>query len=465
MRSKRPATKNGFKAATVEAAQIREWWTSLPDSNIGLPMGAASGLLLLDLDYRNGAMIGNRSALLEQYGPIPETAEVITGSGSRHIYFRHPGCRVPKQIAKGIELKGEGGYSVAPPSIHPNGNEYSFDGAQGVKALLRVADPPAWLLDAIRTGTSAKKQAAAADERWPEGERNNRLTSMAGSLRRAGLSVESIETALIAENRRRCDPPLSEAEVRRIAESVGRYPAGDSISERAPSPAQVELGALPVSIDTLNALTIFAGRIAFTQAKRHGPMILLTTTHRREIVFPNTAALGSFTTAQACISDGSGIHLPAPPSRFVRSTWDPATGLILRIAEADAISVQPALREETRDLLQLMFRASGQPVAHTSADFIAFMRMLLQSRRDPRGEHDPPPAVFIREESCWAHVPSLRSWLSTPQLTNKLYPLADIRNGLLLLGFAYFENLTRNAEGEKETMCLWRGPLDVLIND
>ena len=88
----------------------------------------------------------------------------------------------------------------------------------------------------------------------------------------------------------------------------------------------------------------------------------------------------------------------------------------------------------------------------------------MNTPRDPHGL--PPPCVFIAEGFCWVHVPSFRSWLSTPSLTNKLYPLADLRNGLLLLGFEYHENVTRrDGDGDDpdhETACLWRGPLDVL---
>ena len=70
-----------------------------------MPMGKPSGLLLFDLDFRNGGP-KDRTEVMERYGAIPETAEVITGAG-RHIYFRDPGCPVPRQIAKGIELKSQ----------------------------------------------------------------------------------------------------------------------------------------------------------------------------------------------------------------------------------------------------------------------------------------------------------------------------------------------------------------------
>ena len=232
-RGKKPITQHGFKNSSADPQQVATWWTEHPDANVAIPMGQASRLLLLDLDYRNGSVVADRSDVIRLYGPIPNTAEVITGSGGRHIYFRHIDSKVPKQIAKGVELKSDGGYGVAPPSIHPNGAEYVFDGAEGANALLRVAEVPAWLIGAIgNAGTSRMKVDTSAEE-WPEGERNTRLTSLAGRMRRSGLGADAIAAALLEENRRRCVPPLPDEEVKRIAKSVGRYTPGSTAPHRA----------------------------------------------------------------------------------------------------------------------------------------------------------------------------------------------------------------------------------------
>jgi len=279
---------------------------------------------------------------------------------------------------------------------------------------------------------------------------------LAGKLRRSGVSVEAITAALLEENRAHCVPPLPEAEARGVAQSVGRY---------APSPfnASVSLDQVTPTLDLLNGLAIFVGRIQFQDVKRRGPMIIATTVEGVEVVWPNVADLASFHTSRAIIADATSVFLPTPPQRGIRAQWEPAASLLLRLAAADGITIEPALREETRDLLRLMWRQSGQKSTADGADFIGFMRAILSSRRDPRGE--APPSVFIAEELCWVHVPSLRLWLSTPGFTNKLYPLADIRNGLLLLGFVYCENLTRRWESDSETACLWRGPLEVLSEE
>jgi len=224
--------------------------------------------------------------------------------------------------------------------------------------------------------------------------------------------------------------------------------------------ASVNLEALPATVETLNILTVFGGRVRFESVRRRGPMIIATTTEGREIVWPTTKELGAFSSSQAIIADATNIHLPSPPHRLVKATWDAAAALILRIASGDAQTLEPPLKEETRELLRLMWRAAGQPLADDSEQFIDIMRAVLRSRRDPQGT--PPPCVFIAEESAWVHAPTFRAWLFIPSMMNKLYPLADIRNGLLLLGFTYIENLTRGADGDSETCCLWRGPLDTL---
>jgi hypothetical protein len=459
---KRPATTNGFKAATTDAIQIEKWWRANPTANIGLVMGEATKLLLLDLDFRNGGP-ADRDEVVRRFGVIPATPEVITGSGGRHIYFRLPPdlTRVPARIALGIELKGTGGFAVVPPSIHPNGTRYNFHGEYGPEALLNAADPPRWLVEAIRDVRWSRNQntqatAAGAAETFPEGERNQRLTSLGGRLRRAGLAGGSLEAALLAENARCCSPPLAEAEVRQIAASVSRYPDADGRARTG----VVNLDNVAPSIELLNSLAVFGGRLEFTSVRRRGSMIIATTTLGAEIVWPTIADLASFSRSQSIIADHAGVLLPTPPQGSIRRWWEAAAHVLLTLSAADGISLQNPLREETRDLVRLMFEHCGHPVAKSSREFIECVRTTLSARRDPGG--NPPPCVFVAEESVWLHMPTFRRWLSIPALTNKLFPLSDLRNGLLLLGFVYCENVTRGFEGDSETVCLWRGALETL---
>jgi Bifunctional DNA primase/polymerase, N-terminal/Primase C terminal 1 (PriCT-1) len=223
-RGKEPLTPHGFKDATIDHAIISEWWTRWPDANIGMPTGALSKRLVIDVDPRNGGE-ESLAELLATYGPFPRTAEQATGGGGRHIVFQHPGGPIPKTLAPGIDFKGDGGYIIVSPSIHPNGNEYAWIG-ENVEDILSPVDAPAWLIEALqvaRRNEAVRVTAAVDAEKWAPGERNNRLASLAGTMRRREMSRDSIEAALLEENQRRCAPPLPEAEVRRIAASVASY--------------------------------------------------------------------------------------------------------------------------------------------------------------------------------------------------------------------------------------------------
>lgn len=139
-----PLTVRGFKDATTDADRIKTWWERWPNAGIGLATGEPSGVMVLDIDPRNG---GNESleTILAKHGPLPETAECITGGGGRHVYFLHvPGTRCGK-VADGIDRKADGGYVVLPCSLHPSGNTYEWE-QSSTPELVGIADAPAWLV-------------------------------------------------------------------------------------------------------------------------------------------------------------------------------------------------------------------------------------------------------------------------------------------------------------------------------
>jgi hypothetical protein len=233
---KHPRTLHGFKDATTEPAKVSEWWDKWPKANIGIPTGPGSGLLVLDVDPRNGG-VDSLESLIMKHGHFSDTAEQVTGGGGRHFFFSHFGGSLPKTLAPGIDLKGDGGYVVVAPSLHRSGTRYQWDGLAGQKALLNPAPPPVWLKELISTTkTEANGQLIEEHERWDEGQRNNKLASVGGTMRRRGMSPKAIEVALLEENRQRCNPPLGEAEVRRIAESVARYKQAREAPHQTPQP-------------------------------------------------------------------------------------------------------------------------------------------------------------------------------------------------------------------------------------
>lgn len=131
-RKKEPACAHGVKDATTDSAEIAEAWRAHPDMNVAIACGAPSGgLLVIDIDVDGETGKDGMEHLLaweRRHGELPETASVVTGRGGMHLYYRVDGAvrnSVNEEI--GIDIRGDGGYVMAPPSIHPNGRRVEWE--------------------------------------------------------------------------------------------------------------------------------------------------------------------------------------------------------------------------------------------------------------------------------------------------------------------------------------------------
>ena len=143
---KHPRTRHGFKDASNDPERVAAWWDRWPDANIGVATGAGSGLVVLDIDPRNDG--GDSLAELERLnGALRETPMVLTGGGGQHYYFRRPDGDTRKGRSgyrHGVDVKADGGYVVAPPSLHASGGTYEWDA--GAHLLdVELAGCPEWL--------------------------------------------------------------------------------------------------------------------------------------------------------------------------------------------------------------------------------------------------------------------------------------------------------------------------------
>jgi bifunctional DNA primase/polymerase-like protein len=125
---KTPLTRNGHLDATTDKARITAWFNRWPNANIAAPTGERSGFFVLDID-RDSWGFGTLSALEEQFGELPRTQTVRTGHGGLHIYFKYPddGTVIPNssgRVGLGIDVRGEGGYVLVPPSTTEGAYEY-----------------------------------------------------------------------------------------------------------------------------------------------------------------------------------------------------------------------------------------------------------------------------------------------------------------------------------------------------
>lgn len=230
-RGKKPLTPRGFQAATTDPATIRAWWERWPAANIGIWTGGP-GLLVVDLDRpkpgRPADGVATFAALVKEHGTLPPTPRARTGRGGLHLYFRDPGGIAPRaDVLPGVDTRAGRSYVVAPPSVNEDGNPYTW---VHDSATAPLADAPDWLVELLRGRSGAERprrlEPPGVGESIPQGQRNDRLFRLAASLRAKGLSELGIRAALLEENRERCDPPLPENEVERIAGSAGRYPEG-----------------------------------------------------------------------------------------------------------------------------------------------------------------------------------------------------------------------------------------------
>ncbi len=164
--TKRPLIKSGFKSASTNEAQVRSWWERWPDAMLGMPSGSASGAWVLDVDDPE---------LFEQNCDIdlPETRRCETGKGY-HLYFRfdranpvankqqHPKTGWPFPSLPGAETRGEGGYVILPPSVHPSGRRYRWS-IEG-----EPAEPPAALLQVVRASRTRHGPQDSAGAHQPD---------------------------------------------------------------------------------------------------------------------------------------------------------------------------------------------------------------------------------------------------------------------------------------------------------
>jgi hypothetical protein len=216
-----------FQDRLPSPAEVARWFDRWPEANVGIVTGVVSGLVVLDVDARHGgaqSLVGLESA----HGPLPRTVTVATGGGGRHLYFSYPGDVVHNKVglAPGIDLRGDGGCVVAPPSLHPGGRRYAWEPG-GAPGQARLALLPPWLSQIARpthgrAGHPLAHWRELTRRRIPEGERNNTITSLAGHLFWHGVDAEVALELLAAWNREHCEPPLPAEEVARIVESIAR---------------------------------------------------------------------------------------------------------------------------------------------------------------------------------------------------------------------------------------------------
>ena len=226
-RGKRPIVRwQTYQDGHPSEAQVRRWFERWPAANVSVVTGAVSGIVVLDVDPKHGGEESLTRLALHNAG-LPETVEATTGGGGRHVYFKHPGFEVRNRVglAPGLDLRGDGGVIIVPPSIHPSGRPYRWrkGHAPGEVALTPLPD---WLL-VPRFGHGQQGHPLSywrdlVHEGVAEGRRNETIASFTGHLLWHGVDPDVILELMLAWNRVRCRPALADEEVIRTVRSIER---------------------------------------------------------------------------------------------------------------------------------------------------------------------------------------------------------------------------------------------------
>src|SRR5262249_32649862 len=133
-RGKVPTTAHGVLDATVDPSVIERWWRTNPDYNVAVATGRVSNIFVVDIDGVDAE--AELRKLEAKHGLLPATVESITANG-RHIWFRYsaPVSNSVSKVAPGIDVRGDNGYVLAPPSVHPSGKRYAWSVDTGNKIV------------------------------------------------------------------------------------------------------------------------------------------------------------------------------------------------------------------------------------------------------------------------------------------------------------------------------------------
>jgi hypothetical protein len=246
--AKHPRTARGLHDASTRTAVIKRWWQRWPTANVGIRTGAVSGLVVLDVDPPHG---GNQSlrALVAANEALPATVTVRTGSGGLHLYFAHPGGSVHNSssaLGAGIDVRGDGGYVIAPPSLHVAGQPYQWT------ASARLARLPGWLQTLMQPPDPARIPPGAPP----------RVDSDASAWARAALEAEITNIATAVEGQRNHTLNRASFALGQIV-AGGHLDKGDVISSLEAAGFNAGLGA------NETRRTIVSGLRAGQQHPRH----------------------------------------------------------------------------------------------------------------------------------------------------------------------------------------------------
>lgn len=211
-RSKLPLVNwRDFEHRRATASEIQRWWKSWPDAEIAVVTGRISNLFVVDVDTYHG---GNARTVWDSHNT---DLIVQTGRGGYHLYYRHPGHSVTTFAGEnGVDVRGDGGYVIVPPSTHENGTSYQWVRTGDIGAPFLVDRNPS---TAATEDTNSDQWMERVLQGVEEGGRNDTCSRLAGYFAGKDVSI-GIALVMLNEWNSKNNPPLDPAEVERTARSI-----------------------------------------------------------------------------------------------------------------------------------------------------------------------------------------------------------------------------------------------------
>lgn len=261
--NKDPYTPNGFYDAKTDPNAIKFWWTKWPDAMIGVRTGPASGLIVIDKDIDDekgkDGPAEVRAWERESGYTLPETVTAVSGRGGEHLYYIYPPEGLENDssrefILPDVDIRGDKGYIIAPPSVHPNGKEYFWDispddmpvtvADDSVKAFLSIdakKKPKKTKTSNPGDPSDGPSERMKVPKVIPHGTRNRTLFRLACKMQADGFPDDAILAAIQQTNENCCEEPIDDKELCKLVDSALRYEKGGIFIDygtQAAQPAQ-----------------------------------------------------------------------------------------------------------------------------------------------------------------------------------------------------------------------------------
>lgn len=209
----------GLHDATNEENKIENWWSNNEEFNIGI---STDGLIVVDIDGLENEWPGGN----DRFYDLQKAPHCYTPNGGLHFYFKDTIGEFKNSVSKlasKVDIRATGGYVVAPPSIF-KGVRYSWVPGFELVDYVNLPEIPEWLYNQLKAlNNTPREKLQETSSEIKTGYRNDTLARIAGGMRRMGLTEYEINSSLQIINLSRCNPPLSEKEINKIAESISKY--------------------------------------------------------------------------------------------------------------------------------------------------------------------------------------------------------------------------------------------------